>query len=66
MNTPIETSYDGYISDFLLLGNPPRITNRKNNVQEVITEFDRIITTGRPRLEQIKTDFGNEIGRAHV
>ena len=59
MNTPILTTYNTYINDFLLIGNPPRITNRKNNVQEVITEFDRIITTGRPRLEQIKTEFGN-------
>jgi len=59
MNSHIETTYDTYINDFLLVGNPPRITNRKNDVQEVITEFDRIITTGRPRLEQIKKDFGN-------
>ena len=59
MNSHVETTYDTYINDFLLVGNPPRITNRKNDVQEVITEFDRIITTGRPRLEQIKKDFGN-------
>jgi len=59
MNSPIETSYDEYIRDHLLIGNPPRITNRKMNVEAVINEFDRIITTGRPRLEQIKKDFGN-------
>lgn len=59
MNSHIQTTYDEYIHDHLLIGNPPRITNRKMNVEAVITEFDRIITTGRPRLEQIKKDFGN-------
>ena len=59
MNTQINTTYNTYIDDFLLLGNPPRLTNRKNDIEAVIYEFDRINTTGNPDLQRIKEVFGN-------
>jgi len=58
------TYYNSLIDNHLMTGNPLRLTNKKYDLENVIEEFDRIITEGNPDLEAIKEAFG-DAGKEH-